>query len=317
MSAAVGVPAATAAPADGRRTGWAGVLGLLRATGAGRHDLGRRDRGRDSAGDHRPLDRALQPGPAEPEPGLGRARSAGTCSASTSRAATCCPGCWRARSPRCSARSPSSSARWCSARCSRSSPPGAGASTDTVDLLRPRHPVRLPRHPARRARCGGVRRRPDRRRDRAGHRLHAVRGPGAARRCAARNAASPTSPPSRCRVPAAPSICLRHIVPNMLPLIVAQATILFGWAMVDLAAISFLGLGVQPPAPNWGVMISENQPASCRATRCPRWPRASASSAWSSRSTCSASGCSSRPRRCGDEHGQRAERDAARCRCRA
>jgi len=57
-----------------------------------------------------------------------------------------------------------------------------------------------------------------------------------------------------------PSICLRHIVPNMLPLIVAQATIMFGWAMVDLAAISFLGLGVQPPAANWGVMISENQP---------------------------------------------------------
>ena len=35
----------------------------------------------------------------------------------------------------------------------------------------------------------------------------------------------------------------------MLPLIVAQATIMFGWAMVDLAAISFLGLGVQPPRP--------------------------------------------------------------------
>jgi peptide/nickel transport system permease protein len=56
-----------------------------------------------------------------------------------------------------------------------------------------------------------------------------------------------------------PSICLRHIVPNMMPLIVAQATIMFGWAMVDLAAISFLGLGTQPPAPNWGVMISENE----------------------------------------------------------
>jgi len=55
------------------------------------------------------------------------------------------------------------------------------------------------------------------------------------------------------------AICLRHIVPNMMPLIVAQATIMFGWAMVDLAAISFLGLGVQPPAPNWGVMISENE----------------------------------------------------------
>ena len=55
-----------------------------------------------------------------------------------------------------------------------------------------------------------------------------------------------------------PAICLKHIVPNMTSLVVAQATIMFGWAMVDLAAISFLGLGVQPPAPNWGVMISEN-----------------------------------------------------------
>ena len=57
----------------------------------------------------------------------------------------------------------------------------------------------------------------------------------------------------------AASICFRHLIPNMMPLIVAQATILFGYAMVDLAAISFLGLGVQPPEPNWGVMISENQ----------------------------------------------------------
>jgi peptide/nickel transport system permease protein len=57
----------------------------------------------------------------------------------------------------------------------------------------------------------------------------------------------------------ATSICLRHLIPNTLPLIVAQATILFGYAMIDLAAISFLGLGVQPPRPDWGVMISENQ----------------------------------------------------------
>jgi peptide/nickel transport system permease protein len=55
------------------------------------------------------------------------------------------------------------------------------------------------------------------------------------------------------------AICVRHIVPNVLPLIVAQATIMIGYAMVDLAAISFLGLGVQPPTANWGVMISENQ----------------------------------------------------------
>lgn len=55
------------------------------------------------------------------------------------------------------------------------------------------------------------------------------------------------------------SICLRHLLPNVLPLIVAQATILFGYAVLDLAVVSYLGLGVQPPNPDWGVMISENQ----------------------------------------------------------
>ena len=56
-------------------------------------------------------------------------------------------------------------------------------------------------------------------------------------------------------LPAA-TICLRHIVPNVFGLIVAQGTILFGYAMVDLAAISFLGLGVQAPQADWGVMVS-------------------------------------------------------------
>ena len=56
------------------------------------------------------------------------------------------------------------------------------------------------------------------------------------------------------------SICFRHLVPNVLPLIVAQATIVFGYAMVDLAAISFIGLGVQPPQTDWGLMVSGGQP---------------------------------------------------------
>ncbi len=54
-------------------------------------------------------------------------------------------------------------------------------------------------------------------------------------------------------------ICLRHLAPNVAPLVVAQGTILFGYAMVDLAAISFIGLGVQTPTPDWGVMVSEGQ----------------------------------------------------------
>ena len=54
------------------------------------------------------------------------------------------------------------------------------------------------------------------------------------------------------------AIAFRHLIPNLLPLIVAQASTLFGYAMVDLAAISFIGLGVRPPNPDWGVMVSEN-----------------------------------------------------------
>jgi peptide/nickel transport system permease protein len=55
------------------------------------------------------------------------------------------------------------------------------------------------------------------------------------------------------------AICLRHLVPNVMPMIVAQATIVFGYAMVDLAAISFIGLGVQPPGTDWGLMVSGGQ----------------------------------------------------------
>lgn len=52
------------------------------------------------------------------------------------------------------------------------------------------------------------------------------------------------------------AICLRHLVPNMLGLIASQATLLLGYAMVDLAAVSFIGLGVQPPQADWGVMVA-------------------------------------------------------------
>ena len=54
-------------------------------------------------------------------------------------------------------------------------------------------------------------------------------------------------------------ICLRHLLPNVGSLVVAQGTILFGWAMVDLAAISFLGLGVQAPQADWGVMLADGK----------------------------------------------------------
>jgi peptide/nickel transport system permease protein len=57
----------------------------------------------------------------------------------------------------------------------------------------------------------------------------------------------------------ATAICVRHIARNLVPLIAAQGAILFGYAIVDLAAISFIGLGVQPPTADWGVMVANGQ----------------------------------------------------------
>ncbi len=52
------------------------------------------------------------------------------------------------------------------------------------------------------------------------------------------------------------AICARHLLPNVAPIVVAQATILFGYAIVDVAGLSFLGFGVQPPNADWGLMVN-------------------------------------------------------------
>lgn len=51
----------------------------------------------------------------------------------------------------------------------------------------------------------------------------------------------------------------RHLLPALIPVVAAQMAVGFGYAMLDLAAISFLGLGQQPPAPSWGSMIAAGQ----------------------------------------------------------
>ncbi|MGE7825049.1 nickel ABC transporter permease subunit NikC [Paenibacillus sp. NPDC093718] len=55
------------------------------------------------------------------------------------------------------------------------------------------------------------------------------------------------------------TIIRRHIIPNVLPPIVVMGTLEIGWAIMDIAAMSFLGLGVQPPSPEWGSMIHEGK----------------------------------------------------------
>ncbi len=55
------------------------------------------------------------------------------------------------------------------------------------------------------------------------------------------------------------AMLFRHLLPALIPLVAAQMAVGFGYAMLDLAAISFLGLGQQPPAPDWGSMIAAGQ----------------------------------------------------------
>jgi len=51
-------------------------------------------------------------------------------------------------------------------------------------------------------------------------------------------------------------IILRHIMPNSLAPIIVQATLGVGNAILIASCLSFLGLGIQPPSPEWGAMLS-------------------------------------------------------------
>jgi peptide/nickel transport system permease protein len=54
-------------------------------------------------------------------------------------------------------------------------------------------------------------------------------------------------------------IAVRHIMPNILPQLLVQATLTIATAIIAEAALSFLGLGQQPPAPSWGSMLNSAQ----------------------------------------------------------
>jgi peptide/nickel transport system permease protein len=52
-------------------------------------------------------------------------------------------------------------------------------------------------------------------------------------------------------------VLVAHIVPNILPTMMVQASLNLGWAILNAAGLSFIGLGVRPPTPEWGIMVSE------------------------------------------------------------
>lgn len=54
-------------------------------------------------------------------------------------------------------------------------------------------------------------------------------------------------------------ILWQHILPNILPLVIITSATDIGALMIELAGLSFLGFGIQPPAPEWGAMINEGR----------------------------------------------------------
>jgi len=67
-------------------------------------------------------------------------------------------------------------------------------------------------------------------------------------------------------------IALFHILPNILPALLVQATLSIAAAIIAEAALSFLGLGQQPPAPSWGSMLNAAQRFLTQAPWMAIWP---------------------------------------------
>nr|WP_069882922.1 ABC transporter permease [Bosea sp. BIWAKO-01] len=67
-------------------------------------------------------------------------------------------------------------------------------------------------------------------------------------------------------------IAVRHILPNILPQLMVQATLTIAAAIIAEASMSFLGLGLQPPAPSWGSMLNSAQRFMSNAPWMALWP---------------------------------------------
>jgi peptide/nickel transport system permease protein len=68
------------------------------------------------------------------------------------------------------------------------------------------------------------------------------------------------------------AITLQHVLPNIASILIVQATIQFALAILAEAALSYLGLGTQPPQPSWGRMLSEAQTLMFQAPLLAIWP---------------------------------------------
>lgn len=74
-------------------------------------------------------------------------------------------------------------------------------------------------------------------------------------------------------------ITAEHVLPNIAPMLIVQATVQFALAILAEAALSYLGLGTQPPQPSWGRMLADAQTLMHQAPLLAVWPGAAIASA--------------------------------------
>lgn len=67
-------------------------------------------------------------------------------------------------------------------------------------------------------------------------------------------------------------VALAHVLPNVSTPVLAQVTLNFGYALLDLAALSFIGLGIQPPSSDWGTMLADGKSSLLQTTNPVIWP---------------------------------------------
>jgi len=77
---------------------------------------------------------------------------------------------------------------------------------------------------------------------------------------------------AQCAGASARHVMLRHILPNVVPSVLVLATLELGGLILAISGLSFLGLGAQPPTPEWGTMLNDGRPFFQRAPQLMLYP---------------------------------------------
>ena len=77
---------------------------------------------------------------------------------------------------------------------------------------------------------------------------------------------------AQCAGASASHVMLRHILPNVIPSVLVLATLELGGLILAISGLSFLGLGAQPPTPEWGTMLNDGRPFFQRAPQLMLYP---------------------------------------------